>query len=100
VAGIGCILYYQNETGDWISWAYTWTLIPGFVGIGSILSGLLGDDTGRSVRGGASMLLVSAVLFFVVGSATGMIPWLGAYWPLLLIGWGLLIIVRTALRRR
>ena len=30
VAGIGGILYYQNATGDWESWAFLWTLIPGF----------------------------------------------------------------------
>ena len=34
VAGIGGILYYQNATGNWDSWAYMWTLIPGFVGLG------------------------------------------------------------------
>ena len=39
VAGIGGILYYQNATGDWASWAYAWALIPGFVGVGTILAG-------------------------------------------------------------
>ena len=44
VAGIGGILYYQNETGDWASWAYAWALIPGFVGVGTILAGLFGGE--------------------------------------------------------
>ena len=100
VAGIGGILYYQNATGDWASWMYTWTLIPGFSGVGSILAGLLGEKTRRSVRDGATAVLISAVLFFAVGAATGRIGWLGGYWPLLLIGWGLLIILRALLRRR
>ena len=39
IGGIGGILYYQNLTGDWASWAYVWALIPGFVGVGIILDG-------------------------------------------------------------
>jgi hypothetical protein len=100
VAGIGGILYYQNATGDWASWAFVWTLIPGFSGVGIILSGLLGEDTRRSVRGGATTAFISAILFFVVGAATGRIGWLGGYWPLLLVGWGLVIILRTLFRKR
>lgn len=34
VAGIGGILYYQETTGNFSSWSYMWTLIPGFVGNG------------------------------------------------------------------
>lgn len=26
---LGGLLYYQNSTGNWESWAYAWTLIPG-----------------------------------------------------------------------
>jgi hypothetical protein len=33
LGGIGSILYYQNTTGDWASWAYIWALIPGFCGV-------------------------------------------------------------------
>jgi hypothetical protein len=36
IGGIGGILYWQSYTGDWASWAYVWTLIPGFSGIGII----------------------------------------------------------------
>ena len=28
VTGVGGILYYQNLTGNWGSWAYVWALIP------------------------------------------------------------------------
>src|SRR5512133_947951 len=45
IAGIGGILYYQNATGNYESWSYMWALIPGFVGVGTILAGLLGDNT-------------------------------------------------------
>ena len=60
VAGIGGILYYQNATGNWESWAYMWTLIPGFVGLGSILAGVLGEDFKSSLRTGLNSLVVSA----------------------------------------
>src|SRR5512133_2220215 len=53
VGGIGAILYWQNLTGNWESWAYIWALIPGFVGIGTILNGLLGGGRLReSLEGG------------------------------------------------
>ena len=40
VAGIGGLLYYNNMTGDWSTWVYAWTLIPGFVAAGLLLLGL------------------------------------------------------------
>lgn len=104
VAGIGGILYYQNFTGDWVSWAYMWTLIPGFVGVGSILAGLLGEDLKSSLRHGLNLLLISAVLFTVFGTIFG--GWTifgayGAYVPIaLLFLLGLWFIVQGFLRRK
>ena len=49
VSGIGALLYWQDMTNNWESWAYAWTLIPGFVGIGIILQGLLGERQGKSL---------------------------------------------------
>jgi hypothetical protein len=40
MTGLGGILAYQWFTGDWQSWSYIWTLIPGFVGIGIVLMSL------------------------------------------------------------
>jgi hypothetical protein len=68
VAGIGGILYYQNATGNWESWSYMWTLIPGFVGVGSILAGFLGEDFKSSLNHGLNSLIVSAVLFAIFGT--------------------------------
>ena len=68
VAGIGVILYYQNATGNWESWSYMWTLIPGFVGIGELLAGVLGQDFKQSVRHGLNAILTSAVLFAIFGT--------------------------------
>jgi hypothetical protein len=104
VAGIGGILYYQNATGDWQSWAYMWTLIPGFVGIGSILAGILGEDFKSSVIHGLNTLLVSVVLFAVFGTLFG--AWTvfgvyGQYVPIVLLFLlGIWLIVRGFLRHK
>jgi hypothetical protein len=100
VGGIGGLLYWQNATGNWESWAYVWTLIPGFVGVGIVLSGLLGGETRQSVRGGIWLILISLVLFTVFGSFLGGLGLLGPYWPVLLIALGLLILVRSLFRSR
>jgi len=79
VAGIGGILYYQNTSGEWASWSYMWALIPGFVGIGTILSGILGEGFRQNLRHGASLILTSAVLFLVFASIFGGLEILGPY---------------------
>ena len=33
VTGTGAILFYQNFTGHWESWAYAWALYPVFLGL-------------------------------------------------------------------
>lgn len=101
VGGIGALLYWQNATGNWESWAYAWTLIPGFVGIGVILNGLLGGDKMRdALEGGGWLLIISLILFAIFGSMLGGGNILGPYWPALLILAGLLILARSLLRRR
>jgi hypothetical protein len=79
VAGIGGILYYQNVTGNWESWSYMWTLIPGFVGVGSLLAGILGDDFKQSVRSGLNALAFSVVAFAIFSTMFGGWIILGPY---------------------
>ena len=93
VSGIGCIFYWQDATGSWSSWSYIWALIPGFVGVGLVVAGLLGDKTRISIRDGINLILISLILFAVFGSIFGAFNLLGQYWPVLLIllgGWMLL----------
>lgn len=89
VSGIGGILYVQNLTGAWSSWAYIWTLIPGFVGIGLILAGFLGHRRRYSLREGSRLLLISAILFLIFGAFFNGLGDLGRYWPIVLIGLGI-----------
>ena len=100
VGGIGGLLYWQNATGNWESWAYAWTLIPGFVGVGIVLSGLLGGESRQSVSGGGWLILISLVLFTIFGSFFGALGIVGDYWPVLLILLGLLILIRSLFRSR
>jgi hypothetical protein len=100
VGGIGGLLYWQNATGNWESWAYTWALIPGFVGVGVVLSGLLGGSSGKAARDGGSLILISLALFAVFGSWLGGLTLFGDYWPVLLILWGLWLLVRPLFRSR
>ncbi|MEW6717781.1 MAG: hypothetical protein AB1345_09785 [Chloroflexota bacterium] len=98
VGGIGGLLFWQNATGNWGSWAYAWTLIPGFVGVGVILSNLLGGQGIRSTRGGMWLIFSSLTLFAIFGSFLGApTSWL-RYWPLLLIVFGIWMLVRSLTR--
>ncbi len=95
VAGIGGILYYQELHKDYGSWSYMWALIPGFVGVGQILAGLLGENTMRSLARGLRLLVISAVLFLVVGTIFGKLAILGPYGvPILIIALGVYILAR------
>jgi hypothetical protein len=100
VGGIGGVLYYTNSTGQWGAWAYLWTLIPGFVGIGIILSTLLGGEERTGYREGLRLILISVimfVIFFMLLSGQGNII---RYWPILVILAGIWIIVQTFFRKK
>ncbi|RIK30226.1 MAG: hypothetical protein DCC56_07770 [Anaerolineae bacterium] len=99
VAGIGGILFYQDRVGDYASWSYMWTLIPGFVGVGTILAGLLGENTRRNLGGGLRMIGFSAVLFLIFGTFFGDLDFLGEYGvAIILILLGLFILARGFMR--
>ncbi len=99
VAGIGGILYYQNTTDNFASWSYMWTLIPGFVGVGTILAGLLGENTRRNFGHGLRLLVTSAVLFLIFATFFGGLSILGPYGlPIVLILLGVYILARGFLR--
>ena len=99
IAGIGGILFYQNATDDFGSWAYMWTLIPGFVGVGTILAGLLGENTRANLARGVNLLIISAVLFLVFSTFLGGLNLLGEYGAaIILIVLGVYVLVRGFFR--
>lgn len=101
VGGIGGILYFQNAgILTWRSWAYLWTLIPGFAGAGTILAGLI-QWKKRQIAEGLESILVSVVLFAVFGSVLGGVigdvP-LKQSLPYLLILLGIFLFIRALVR--
>lgn len=99
IAGVGGILYYQNATGNWESWSYMWTLFPGFVGVGTILAGLLGENTRHNIMHGLNLILISAALFLIFASFFGGLSLLGPYGPaIILIVLGVYILARGFFR--
>lgn len=98
-AGFGALLYYQNATGDWESWAYAWALIPGFVGVGVFLSSLLLGKVREAIVGGGWLILISAVLFLIFASFLGGPNYLGPYWPALIILLGVISLAQGFFRR-
>jgi len=100
VGGIGVLLYWQDMTGNWESWSYAWTLIPGFVGLGIILAGLLEGNFRSSLYGGGTLIVISLVLFVIFSSLMGGPYFFGPYWPVLLILLGLWMLLRVLLRPR
>ncbi len=93
MCGLGGILAYQWYTGDWQSWSYIWTLIPGFVGIGIVLMSLLGGDA--SLKDGSTLMFISFIMLAVFGSFFGAVGMAGKYWPVLLILLGVVLMIRT-----
>ncbi|HZM22167.1 MAG TPA: hypothetical protein VFC02_10505 [Anaerolineales bacterium] len=99
IAGIGGILYYQNAVEDFGSWSYMWTLIPGFVGVGTILAGLLGENTRANLARGVNLLVTSVVLFMVFATFFGGLNILGDYGAaIILILLGLYVLARGFFR--
>ena len=99
IAGIGGILYYQNQNGDYDSWSYMWALIPGFVGVGTIVAGLLGENTRRNLSHGLNLIVISTVLFLVFATFFGGLSILGDYGPaIILILLGVYVLIRGFVR--
>ena len=98
ITGIGLLLYYQNVNDAWHTWAFAWALIPGFVGIGTILMNTLQGDVRTGLRQGGRLVLVSLVLFLVFASLFGGGLAFGQVWPVLLIALGIWILARSLLR--
>jgi hypothetical protein len=67
VTGTGAILWFQNATDNWQSWAYIWTLYPVFVGLGLMFNGQRHANE-KEVRTGRGFVTFG-VIAFLVGAA-------------------------------
>ncbi|NIL97035.1 MAG: hypothetical protein GTO62_07840 [Planctomycetales bacterium] len=104
----GAILFVQNSTGLWASWAYAWALIfPTSVGLGLLLYSLLRGQA-DTLRTGTNMALIGAGIFLVglfffegiIGVSGFNFGLSGLCWPVLLIGLGVLVLLLNFLPRR
>lgn len=102
----GMLLSYQNLSGHWASWAYAWALVaPTGPGLGLLVYGAVKGQPQKVKAGsdlaltGVAIFLVGAAFFELVIGISGF--GLGRYgWPLLLIGLGVIGVVRAFLPRR
>ena len=99
VTAVGLILFYQQSTDHWESWAYLWALVPGAAGLGMSVYGLASARrdlvaNGLRMAGISAVLSVAGFWFFESIFESGRVPVdLETWWPVAVIGLGLLIIL-------
>ena len=100
----GLLLFFQNMTDTFQSWAYGWALVgPTAIGLGLMVYGTLKDqekmarDGKRLATIGIVIFLVGAVFFELIIGISGFgIGRLGRFaWPILLIGLGIFFVLRN-----
>jgi hypothetical protein len=97
--GLGGIFSWQVLTGNWVSWAYAWTLFPAFSGVGLILSSFIQPNPPAAIIKGLRDILFSAILFFLFSTLLGGKNWVGPFWPVLIILAGLLMLAKPFFNR-
>jgi hypothetical protein len=100
--GTGALLFLQNLTGYWSSWAYAWTLYGAFLGMGFMLMGQQFEDDSLH-RVGRGFVNVSLVMFGILAFFFEIVIGISGRGPLnalILIGLGLFLITRGSLSQR
>jgi hypothetical protein len=67
ITTIGLMLFYQNITNHWESWAYSWTVILMSVGVGIFIMGAWGQNADQRFAG-LRVLRIGVILFIVFGA--------------------------------
>lgn len=99
IAGIGLMLYYQNANDAWGTWAYSWALIPGFVGVGVVIQQALKGQARKGLREGGQLIVISLVMFVIFGALIGGLLNFTMVAALVLIGVGLWQLLKVLLGR-
>ena len=104
ISGLGLMMFIQNLTGYWQSWAYSWTIILVLVGLGIFIMGLYTEDLQRR-QAGLRVMKIGAILFIIFGGFFELV--LNAFrpygiqqyiFPVLLVALGIyLVVVRSGL---
>lgn len=105
---VGLVLFVQNATGAWQTWAYAWALVtPGSVGLGLLIFGAW-SRLPKVRQVGWGLLAAGAVAFAVFGAFFELVVGIGGLredvarvlWPALLVAGGLIVVIRGVLARR
>jgi len=99
IAGIGLMLYYQNANDAWETWAYSWALIPGFVGVGIAIQQTLKGRPQNGIREGGRLIIISLTMFLIFGSLIGGLLNFVTVAALALIGAGLWQLMKVLVGR-
>jgi hypothetical protein len=108
VTTVGLVLFYQNSTGHWESWAYAWALVgPAASGLGLLIWGLRTGNSGDVRNGtwgllGGLGLFAVGYLFFegVIGISGRTLPIDDWVLPAVVIGIGVVMLARGLMQRR
>jgi hypothetical protein len=103
VTTVGLILLYQENSGNWESWAYVWALIPTAAGLAIALYGFLSGH--RDIAGNGVRLAAVAGVLFLVGAwyftavfETGDNPIdVDTWWPVAVVVIGAIVMGRAVL---
>jgi len=104
VTMVGLVLLYQNTTDHWQSWAYAWALVaPTSIGLGQMVYGSL---KGREhiVKSGLGLAKIGGIIFVIGAVFFELVIGISGFgyigWPVLLIGAGVLLLLRNLLSGR
>lgn len=99
ISVIGLMLFVQNLTGHWESWAYSWAVIVISVGLGILIMGYWSGDEGQR-RAGWGVMKIGAILFILFGAFFEMIfnsfGFARFLFPVVLIALGVYLILSRA----
>jgi len=101
ITTVGAVLFYQQSTDTFETWAYAWTLIPAAAGVATLAYGIVSRrrqlvTVGAIVAAGAGALFLAGLWFFEGVLETAGAPIDVAAWgPALLIGIGVLVVVKS-----
>jgi len=99
ITGTGAILWFQNYTDYWQSWAYIWTLYPVFVGLALMFMGRR-TASEKEFNSGRGLVTFGAVAFLVAAGVFEFLIFQGNssivqyLLPLVLIGAGGFMLLR------
>jgi hypothetical protein len=108
VTVVGLILFYQDRTGHWATWAYAWALVaPGSIGLGQIIFGLVHGKR-ELIRSGIDTLIAGLSIFVVLGLFLELVIGLSGFrvrggryiLPAVLIGLGVISLIRNLFKIR